>query len=47
MVQDSLVKDISLVLERLSIVSDGHKPDEADNGLSAVSDLKPRLKYLS
>ena len=36
-------KDISFTLERLYIISDGDKPDEGDNGLSAVSNLKPNM----
>ena len=42
-IQDSSEKDISFALERLSIISDGDKPGEDDNGLSAVSVLKPKV----
>ena len=43
--QDSLEKtfDLSFALERLSIISDGNKPDEDDHKLSAVCDLKPKV----
>ena len=43
MIQDSSEKDISFALGRLSINSDRDKPDEDGNGLSAVSDLKPKV----
>ena len=43
MIQVSSEKDISFALERLSINSDGDKLGEDDNGLSIVSDLKPKV----
>ena len=36
-------KGITFALERLSINSDGDKPDEDNSGLSAISDLKPKV----
>ena len=43
LIQDSSEKNISFALERLSIISVGDKPDEDNNGLFAVSDLKPEV----
>ena len=43
MIQDSSEKDINFALERLSIISKGDKLNKDNNGLSAVSDLKPKV----
>ena len=43
MIQDGSEKDIGSALQRLCINSDGDKPDEDDNGLPAVSDLKAKV----
>ena len=43
MIQDKLERNISFALEKISIISDGDKLNEDNNGLSTVSDLNPKV----